>query len=70
MRFVSDTNHFFRFLCMDINAINYWGGFKSAPFVEGGSTVINATDNTVLGLGETHLDSGKNLSYTIDYIQW
>ena len=70
MRFVSDTNYFFRFLCMDINAISYWGDFANKPFVESGSTVINATDNTVLGIGETHLNSNAGFSYTIDYIQW
>lgn len=71
MRFVSDTNYFFRFLCMDINAINYWGDFTSdTPFVEGGSTVTKASDNTVLGIGNTHILSGKRFSYTIDYTQW
>ena len=73
MRFVSDTNHFFRFLCMDINAISYWGDFNTTntkPFVEGGKTVINATDNTVLGIANTVLASNAGFSYTIDYTQW
>ena len=73
MRFVSDTNHFFRFLCMDINAISYWGDFNTTntkPFVESGSTVIKATDNTVLGIADTVLSSNAKFSYTIDYIQW
>lgn len=73
MRFVSDTNYFFRFICMDINAIKYWGDFNTTshtPFVEGGTTVLNAADNTVLGIGNTVLDSNAGFSYTIDYIQW
>ena len=73
MRFVSDTDYFFRFLCSDINAISYWGGFDTTsnkPFVELGSTVIKATDNTVLGIGNTILDSNVSFSYSIDYIQW
>lgn len=76
MRFVSDTNYFFRFLCQDINAIRYWGDFNggntinNGPFVESGSTVIKAADNTVLGIANTVLDSNAGFSYTIDYIQW
>ena len=73
MRFVSDTNYFFRFLCQDINAISYWGGFNTTntkPFVDSGRAVIEATDNTVLGIGDTILASNANFSYTIDYIQW
>ena len=73
MRFVSDTNYFFRFLCQDINAISYWGGFDTTnakPFVDNGRAVIEATDNTVLGIGETNLNNNKSFSYTIDYIQW
>ena len=73
MRFVSDTNYFFRFLCMDINAIRYWGDFPTTnigPFVESGSTVIKAADNTVLGIANTVLNSNAGFSYTIDYIQW
>jgi hypothetical protein len=71
MRFVSDTNYFFRFYCQDINVINYWGSFKTKDvFVEKGASVMNAADNTVLGISHVSLDSKANFSYTIDYLQW
>jgi hypothetical protein len=71
MRFVSNTNYFFRFLCQDINAITYWGSFKTKNvFVESNASVINATDNTVLGISNVNLDANANFSYTIDYLQW